>query len=194
MRLRLLPLLLLVPVAMSCIRTFDRRNVAPVDRQMRWELFDHGRHQAVMINMELSCMNCHPNRPTLAKVLPNKWNGKTYSCHDCHRNPTMLAIATQKCNLCHKDLEPYRPVDHRLDWRNRHALFAGTQAMKCATCHASSECVACHLARNTIQQTAHPRTVMYYHSVEARSDPHKCGSCHQLAYCRDCHLKKGVEF
>ncbi|MFH1263793.1 MAG: hypothetical protein V1495_10185 [Pseudomonadota bacterium] len=194
MRLRFLIASIAFLSLVSCIKDFNRRKVAPVDRKMRWELFDHGKHQKTFIGLEMSCLNCHPTRPNLEKIVPVKWNGKIYTCHDCHRNATMVGAAPQRCTMCHKDLELFRPSDHRLDWRNRHAIFARVEPSKCATCHDPSVCTDCHLQRNTVRVTAHPRTFLYYHSVEARSDPHKCGSCHQINFCRDCHLQRGVTF
>ncbi|HLG18456.1 MAG TPA: cytochrome c3 family protein [Bdellovibrionota bacterium] len=188
----------IAPIAVTiiggCVRTGDWRQVTPKQTVHPSILFNHAVHAPVIQEKNLHCLSCHPQRDALKPLVITSEAGPVWKCHDCHRKPEMAAQATQRCFLCHKDVRPLIPADHRLDWTQRHAVFARLDEFSCATCHDRSSCVDCHMQRDSILQTVHPRTFLYVHSVEARANPHSCGSCHQIQFCRDCHTKKGISF
>ncbi|MFH1017215.1 MAG: cytochrome c3 family protein [Pseudomonadota bacterium] len=195
-RPRLLAFLIPATLAafLGCIKDMDQREVDPLQVVSMSYLFSHDDHREVIRDRGLNCLSCHPEKQALSSVIKSTGPGRRFKCHDCHRNTEMEAKAPQRCVLCHTDLKPVEPADHRLDWKQRHAVFSRLDDFKCMGCHERSTCTNCHLQRDTIQQTVHARTFRYYHSVEARGNPHACGSCHQIGYCRDCHTRRGVSF
>lgn len=178
----------------ACHRGIDSRDVGETQIPHITKLFNHEKHFPIMDQYDLDCLSCHADKTTLKDVRPAAKVKREFTCHDCHRNAQMISLAPQRCEGCHTDLHPVKPASHFLNWNQRHATFAKTDPLECASCHTQESCVDCHMQRDSIQQTAHPRTFLYSHSIEARANPHACGSCHQKNFCTDCHVGKGVLF
>jgi len=189
-------IIILVISIFSCIKQYSQK----LDRGEMLSGFNHKTHEKHFDKEKVYCSNCHGMQFSLASETPKKAKSLSKDlmypgmeeCHFCHQNEKYAQIASQKCNLCHKDMSSIMPNDHKVDWISRHKMISKIENAQCAKCHRDDYCSDCHLRRDTVRQRVHDRNFMFSHSIEARANPKKCSTCHTAAYCKECHTERGI--
>lgn len=86
-----------------------------------------------------------------------------------------------------------RPVNHDVDWLERHGAVARADANDCASCHQEEDCASCHVENLSEPFAVHPPNYETIHAVDARLDQNNCTDCHKVeTFCASCHARTDV--
>jgi hypothetical protein len=145
--------------------------------------FSHDKH----LGADLKCTTCHAN---LDAALSKDRAGHLpvmADCMTCHEQKQ----AKTDCKVCHLPTDDLKPNDHKLDWTNRHGLFATGSQESCKQCHKTDDCQKCH--NGDIVFSPHPRNYVARHGQDAHLSDMNCSVCHdQTSFCNACHRQMNV--
>lgn len=119
-----------------------------------------------------SCLACHAaTPPPAARALPTAGPGRGRG-----------APAIRK-----------RPLDHTLDFGDRHAAPATAASPSCAACHPRTQCLECHRPDPARSSGFHPTGFLTRHPAAAYSRETSCADCHNVQqFCASCHVQAGT--